>query len=44
VILVRRADQPACEGRGAALEAVGLKVLGEVPTRMPPATNGIRVA
>ena len=44
VILVRRADQPACEARGAALEAVGLKVLGEVLTMMPPATNGIRVA
>ena len=41
VILVRRADQPACEARGAALEAVGLKVLGEVLTMTPPATSGI---
>lgn len=44
VILVRRADQPACEARAAALEAVGLKVLGEVLTMMPPATNGLCVA
>jgi hypothetical protein len=44
VILVRRADQPACEARGAALEAVGLKVLGEVLTMVPPVTSGIRVA
>jgi hypothetical protein len=43
VILVRRADQPPCEARGAALEAVGLKVLGEVLTMTPPATSGIRV-
>jgi len=44
VILVRRADQPACEARGAALEAVGLKLLGEVLTMVPPVTSGIRVA
>lgn len=44
VILVRRADQPACEARAAALEAVGLKVLGEVLTMAPPATGGIRVS
>ncbi len=44
VILVRRADQPACESRGAVLEAVGLKVLGEVLTMVPPVTSGIRVA
>jgi hypothetical protein len=43
VILVRRADQPACEARGAALEAVGLKVLGEVLTMVPPVTSGIQV-
>lgn len=43
VILVRRADQPACPARGAALEAVGLKVLGEVLTMTPRATSGIRV-
>ncbi len=43
VILVRSADQPACPARGAALEAVGLKVLGEVLTMTPPATTGIRV-
>jgi hypothetical protein len=43
VILVRGADQPACPARGAALEAVGLKVLGEVLTMTPPATTGIRV-
>jgi len=43
VMLVRRADQPACEARGAALEAVGLKVLGEVLTMVPPMTSGIRV-
>jgi hypothetical protein len=42
VILVRRADQPPCEARGAALEAVGLKVLGEVLTMTPPATSGIQ--
>ena len=41
VILVRRADQPECAARGAALEAVGLKVLGEVLTMTPPATSGI---
>ena len=44
VILVRRADQPACEARGAALEAVGLRVLGEVLTMTPPTTSGIMVA
>ena len=44
VILVRRADQPACEPRGAALEAVGLKVLGEVLTMAPPTTSGIRIS
>lgn len=43
VILVRRGDQPACPARGAALEAVGLKVLGEVLTMAPRATSGIRV-
>lgn len=40
-ILVRRADQPACDARGAALEAIGLKVLGEVLTMTPPATSGV---
>jgi len=44
VILARRADEPACAARGAALEAVGLKVLGEVVTMVPPATSGIQVA
>jgi len=44
VILVRRGDEPACDARGAALEAVGLKVLGEVLTMVAPATSGIRVA
>jgi hypothetical protein len=44
VILVRRADHPACEARAAALEAVGLKVLGEVLTMTQPATSGVRVA
>jgi hypothetical protein len=44
VILVRRADQPACEARAAALEAVGLKVLGEVLTMTQPATSGVRVS
>lgn len=44
VILVRRADQPPCEARGAALEAVGLTVLGEVLTMTPPPTCGIRVS
>jgi len=44
VILVRRADQPACEARAAALEAVGLKVLGEVLTMTQPVTGGVRVA
>ncbi len=43
VILVRSADQPACPARALALEAVGLKVLGEVLTMTPPATTGIRV-
>ena len=44
VILVRRADQPPCEARASALEAVGLTVLGEVLTMVPPATGGIRVS
>jgi hypothetical protein len=44
VILVRSADQPACPARGVALEAAGLKVLGEVLTMTPPMTSGIRVA
>jgi len=43
-ILVRRADQPECAARGVAIESVGLKVLGEVLTMVPPATSGIRVA
>ena len=43
VILVRSADQPACPARAVALEAVGLKVLGEVLTMTPPATTGIQV-
>ncbi len=43
VILVRRADQPECPARGVALEAVGLKVIGEVLTMSPPATTAIRV-
>ncbi len=43
VILVRNADQPACPARAVALEAVGLKVLGEVLTMTPPATTGIWV-
>jgi hypothetical protein len=43
-ILVRRADQPECPARGVALEAVGLKVIGEVLTMSPPATTAIRVA
>ena len=34
-ILVRRDDQPECDARGAALEAIGLKVLGEVLTMVP---------
>jgi hypothetical protein len=44
VILVRRSDQPACAARTAALEAVGLEVLGEVLTMAPPATSGIQVS
>ena len=44
VILVRRADEPPCAARGTALEAVGLKVLGEVLTMVPPVTSGIRFA
>jgi hypothetical protein len=44
VILVRSADHSACPARGVALEAVGLKVLGEVLTMTPPMTSGIRVA
>jgi len=43
-ILVRRADQPECAARGVALEAVGLKVLGEVLTMVPPSTSAIRVS
>jgi len=43
VILVRRADQPACEARGTLLESVGLKVLGEVLTMSPPAVGGVSV-
>jgi hypothetical protein len=44
VILVRRAAEPACAARVTALEAVGLKVLGEVLTMAPPATSGIQVS
>ncbi|MFM9197286.1 MAG: hypothetical protein ACKOWG_16425 [Planctomycetia bacterium] len=44
VILVRRAADPACAARGTALEAVGLKVLGEVVTMAPPATSGIQIS
>jgi len=36
VILVRRADEPPCPARGAALAAVGLEVVGEVVTMVPP--------
>jgi len=43
-ILVRRADQPECAARGVALEAVGLKVLGEVLTMVPPSVSAIRVS
>jgi len=43
-ILVRRADQPECAARGEALEAVGLKVLGEVLTMVPPSISAIRVS
>lgn len=35
VILVRRADQPACEARPRLLESIGLRVLGEVLTMAP---------
>jgi hypothetical protein len=34
-IVVRRAGQPECPARGAALESIGLKVLGEVVTMTP---------
>jgi hypothetical protein len=34
-ILVRRADLPECAARGTAIEAVGLKLLGEVLTMVP---------
>ena len=44
VILVRRADQPECAARGVALESVGLKVLGEVLTMVPPSISAIRVS
>lgn len=44
VILVRRIDQPACDARGTALEAVGLRVLGEVLTMTPPTTSGILIS
>jgi len=37
VILVRRADQPECPARAAACVAVGLDVVGEVLTMVPPA-------
>lgn len=37
VILVRRADQPDCPARADACAAVGLDVLGEVVTMVPPA-------
>jgi hypothetical protein len=43
-ILVRRADQPECAARGVALEAVGLKVLGEVLTMVPPSVSAIRIS
>ena len=43
-ILVRRADQPECAGRGEVLEAVGLKVLGEVLTMVPPSISAVRVS
>ena len=42
-ILVRRADAPESEARQAALEALGIEVLGEVLTFTPPlATDDIR--
>jgi hypothetical protein len=44
-ILVRRADQPECAARGAALEAIGLTVLGEVLTMTPmtpPVSRGMQ--
>jgi len=34
-ILVRRAGQPECPARATAIEAVGLKLLGEVLTMVP---------
>lgn len=37
VILVRRAEDPACAARGTALEAVGLQLVGEVVTMVPRA-------
>jgi hypothetical protein len=43
-ILVRRADEPECPAREAALVAVGVVVLGEVLTMAPPTTHTIRVA
>ena len=35
VLLVRRADEPECPAREPALEAIGVRVLGEVVTRVP---------
>jgi uncharacterized OB-fold protein len=35
VIIVRRADQPPCPARGAAVESIGLELLGEVVTFVP---------
>lgn len=43
-ILVRRADEPECPAREAAVMAVGVVVLGEVLTMAPPTTHSIRVA
>lgn len=37
VILVRRHDVGSCAARATALEAIGLRVLGEVVTMTPPA-------
>jgi len=43
-ILVRRADEPECRAREAAVTAVGVVVLGEVLTMAPPTTHSIHVA
>lgn len=44
VILVRTVEQPPCAARAAMLESLGLRVLGEVLTMVPPAVAAVSIA